>query len=59
VGKATWFAIQAIYAGVKRLNELDSEGIRLEEITKQYPQLLQPHRSVPEYERRRSGTGGI
>ena len=41
VGRATWFAIQAIYAGVKRLNELDSEGIRLEEITKQYPQLLQ------------------
>ncbi|MBE6697826.1 MAG: spore cortex-lytic protein [Ruminococcaceae bacterium] len=41
VGKATWFAIQAIYAGVKRLNELDSEGIRQEEITQQYPQLLQ------------------
>ena len=41
VGRATWFAIQAIYAGVKRLNELDSEGIRLEEITKQYPQVLQ------------------
>lgn len=41
VGKATWFAIQAIYAGVKRLNELDSEGILLEEITKQFPQTLQ------------------
>ena len=41
VGRATWFAIQAIYAGVKRLNELDSEGIRLEEVTKQYPRLLQ------------------
>ncbi|MBR5880418.1 MAG: peptidoglycan-binding protein, partial [Clostridia bacterium] len=40
-GRATWFAIQAIYAGVKRLNELDSEGIRLEEVTKQYPRLLQ------------------
>ena len=41
VGHATWFAIQAIYAGVKRLNELDSEGIRLEEVTKQYPRMLQ------------------
>ena len=40
VGRATWFAIQAIYAGVKRLNELDSEGIRLEEITKQFPEVL-------------------
>ncbi len=42
VGRATWFAIQAIYAGVKRLNELDSEGILLEEVTKQFPQVLQP-----------------
>lgn len=41
VGKATWFAIQAIYAGVKRLSELDSEGILLEEVTKQFPQILQ------------------
>ena len=41
VERATWFAIQAIYAGVKRLNELDSEGIRLEEVTKQFPEVLQ------------------
>ena len=27
VGKATWYAIQFIYNAVKRLNELDSEGI--------------------------------
>ena len=40
VGRATWFAIQAIYAGVKRLNELNSEGIRLEEVTKQFPEAL-------------------
>lgn len=40
VGRATWYEIQAIYAGVKRLNELDSEGIRLEEVTKQFPQVL-------------------
>ena len=41
VGRATWFAINAIYAGVKRLNELDSEGIRLEEVTQQFPEVLQ------------------
>lgn len=40
VGNATWYAVQRIYAAVKRLNELDSEGIRLEEITKQYPGVL-------------------
>ena len=40
VGRATWYAIQAIYAGVKRLNELDSEGIRLEEVSKQFPEVL-------------------
>ena len=40
VGRATWYEIQAIYAGVKRLNELDSEGIRLEEVTKQFPRVL-------------------
>ena len=36
VGKATWYAVQFIYNAVKRLNELDSEGIRLEEVTDQY-----------------------
>jgi peptidoglycan hydrolase-like protein with peptidoglycan-binding domain len=41
VGNATWYAIERIYASVKRLNELDSEGISLEEVTKQYPELLQ------------------
>ena len=41
VGNATWFAIERIYAGVKRLNELYSEGISLQEVTKQYPGSLQ------------------
>lgn len=36
VGKATWYAIQFIYNAVKRLNELDSEGITLSEVTQQY-----------------------
>ena len=40
VGNATWYAINRIYSAVKRLNELDSEGIRLEEVTKQYPGVL-------------------
>ena len=36
VGKSTWYAIQFIYNAVKRLNELDSEGIKLSEVTQQY-----------------------
>jgi len=37
VGNATWYRILFLYNAVKRLNELDSEGITLEEVTKQYP----------------------
>ncbi len=37
VGPATWYRIQLIYNAVKRLNELNSEGIRLDEVTQQYP----------------------
>ena len=37
VGRATWYRIQFIYNAVKRLNELDSEGITLEEVTQQFP----------------------
>lgn len=40
VGQATWYMIRRIYNAVKRLNELDSEGIRLEEVTQQYPNAL-------------------
>ena len=40
IGKNTWYTIQNIYIGVKRLNDLDSEGITLEEVTKQYPGAL-------------------
>ena len=32
VGKATWYSIQRVYNAVKRLNDLESEGITLEEI---------------------------
>lgn len=41
VGNATWYTIQNIYIGVKRLNDLNSEGITLEEVTDQYPGVLQ------------------
>lgn len=40
VGRSTWYAIGRIYASVKRLNELNSEGITLQEVTKQYPEVL-------------------
>ena len=41
VGPATWYAIQRIYNAVKRLNSLNSEGISLEEVTKQFEDVLQ------------------
>ena len=40
VGQATWYSVQRIYSAVKRLNELDSEGIRFEEVTQQFPSTL-------------------
>ena len=40
VGNATWYAVERIYAGVKKLNELYSEGIKLQEVTQQYPGVL-------------------
>ncbi len=40
IGRATWYYIRRIYNGVKRLNELDSEGISTDEVTKQYPGVL-------------------
>ena len=41
VGKATWYAILFFYNAVKRLNELDSEGVSLQEVTQQYPGVLE------------------
>ncbi len=40
IGKATWYYIRRIYNAVKRLNELDSEGVSIEEVTQQYPGVL-------------------
>ncbi len=36
VGRGTWYRIQAIYNAVKRLNELASEGITLQEISEAF-----------------------
>ncbi len=41
IGPATWYKIVRIYNGVKRLSELDSEGISTEEISKEFPGVLQ------------------
>ena len=40
VGKATWYAVLFFYNAVKRLNELDSEGVALGEVTQEYPGVL-------------------
>ena len=36
VGKATWYKIYFIFTTVKRLSELDSEGVKLELVSRQY-----------------------
>ncbi len=40
VGPATWYKIQFIYNGIKRLSELDSEGLTVEELSRQFPETL-------------------
>jgi peptidoglycan hydrolase-like protein with peptidoglycan-binding domain len=40
VGKATWYRIQTIYNAVKKLNELESEGLSISEVEKQFPGTL-------------------
>ena len=40
VGKATWYKIKQIYAGVKRLSEITSEGLELSEVEKRYTREL-------------------
>lgn len=42
VGKATWYRIAYIYTSVKRLAELEGEGIRINELSQQFPDLLRP-----------------
>lgn len=40
VGSATWFAVERIYAAVKRLNSLESEGLTFNEVSNQFPGVL-------------------
>ncbi len=42
IGKETWYRIAFLYNSVKRLAELDSEGIALEDIRKQFSEILRP-----------------
>lgn len=37
VDRSTWYRIQFIYSGVKRLNEVESEGVSLDEVSLQLP----------------------
>ncbi len=41
VGKATWYRIQYLFNGIKRLNSLDSEGLNFADVQRQYPEVLQ------------------
>ncbi len=47
VGPTTWYTIQNIYIGVKRLNDLNSEGIVPSEVTQQFPEVLRLGDSGP------------
>ena len=40
IGKETWYRIGYIYTSVKKLSELNSEGVTLAEIDRQYPNEL-------------------
>ncbi len=40
VGRATWYAVLRIFAAVKRLSELNSEGLRIEDISSAFPDVL-------------------
>ncbi len=40
IGNATWNRLSFLYASVKKLGELTSEGIALSDVPQQYPQLL-------------------
>ena len=40
IGKATWYRVTYLFNAVKRLSELDSEGIRIDELPRRYDDLL-------------------
>ena len=41
VGHATWYKIQSVYNAVKRLQTVNSEGLRIEDISTQYTETLE------------------
>ena len=41
IGRSTWYRIQNVYNAVKRLQTVNSEGLRIEEISTQYTNTLQ------------------
>lgn len=41
VGNATWYKVQQIYNNVKRLSDLNSEGLAFSEISLEFPETLQ------------------
>ncbi len=40
VGRSTWYAVNRIFNAVKRLNELNSEGLRYSDISTAFPEVL-------------------
>lgn len=47
VGRNTWYRIAYIYTGVKRLSDLNSEGLTLEELPSEYPDVLREGMTGP------------
>ncbi len=41
IGNATWYQVNRIYNAVKRLAELDAEGLSVEDVNRQYSEMLQ------------------
>ena len=48
VGKATWYRLTYLYTAVKRLAELNSEGVKYEDIALQFPETIGPGDTGPE-----------
>lgn len=48
VGRGTWYQLKYVYNGVKRLNELASEGLTLEEVTRPHPSVLREGQTGPD-----------
>ena len=48
VGKATWYKIKSIFNAVKGLAELESEGLKLEDVDRVYSKTLSPGDTGPQ-----------